>query len=248
MNTIVITASAGSFSRLSEALGEIPARIIERPLVSFSPPDDWTELDRALEERSRYGSLALTSPRAAAAVAERIREAGISWEDGPHPRVWSAGSATADALEGIVGAVKDGLADSARDEGAAERLARAMLSAHAPGPVLFPCGDRRRDELPATLRGGGLEVHEVVCYRTLLAGPAQVRAAVSGASMIVAASPSVVRLLLDASPRVGRPALVAIGPTTAAAARAGGWQPSAVSSAPSIAALASAITGLLTHP
>src|SRR3954468_13668904 len=173
MDTIVITASAGSFSRLGEALGEIPARVIERPLVSFSPPEDWSGLDRALAERSRYGSLALTSPRAAAAVAERIREAAIVWEDGPHPRVWSVGSATGDALEGTVGAVECGLADSGADEGAAERLARAMLSAQAQGPVLFPCGDRRRDELPAMLRGSGLEVHEVVCYRTVLAGPVQ---------------------------------------------------------------------------
>ena len=247
MDTIVITASAGSVARLGEALREVPARVIERPLVSFSPPEDWTELDRGLAERPWYGSLALTSPRAAAAVAERIREAGFRWGDGPHPQVWSVGSATTEALEGTVGPVEAGSADPGTDEGAAARLARAMLSAHAPGPVLFPCGNRRRDELPALLRGGGLEVHEVVCDHTVLAGPAQVREAVQGATMIVAASPSVVRLLLDASPPTTRPTLVAIGPTTAAAARAGGWQPAAVPSAPSTAALAVAITGLLTH-
>jgi uroporphyrinogen-III synthase len=243
MDTIVITASAGSFSGLAEALRDVPARVIERPLVSFSPPDDWGPLDRALEERGRYGSLALTSPRAAAAVADRIRALGISWEDGPHPRVWTVGSATAHALGESIAAVQRGLPESFTAEG----LARAMLAEHAPGPVLFPCGERRRDELPAVLRDGGLEVHEVVCYRTLLASPAEAMTAMVGATMVAVASPTVVGLLLDTASPFVLPALVAIGPTTAAAARAGGWHPAAVADAPSTAALATAIAGLLTH-
>jgi uroporphyrinogen-III synthase len=243
MDTIVLTASAGSFSGLAEALREIPARVIERPLVSFGPPEDWTPLDEALEERGRYGSLALTSPRAAAAVADRIRALGINWEDGPHPRVWTVGSATAHALGGSIPAVERNLPESVT----AEVLARAMLAKHAPGPVLFPCGERRRDELPAVLREAGLEVHEVVCYRTLLASPAEALAAMVGATMVVAASPTVVGLLLDSCPPFKLPALVAIGPTTAAAARAGGWHPAAVPDAPSTASLATAIAGLLTH-
>jgi len=90
-------------------------------------------------------------------------------------------------------------------------------------------------------------VDEVVCYRSLLAGPPEARAAVAGATMVVAASPSVVRLLLDSCPVSGRPALVAIGPTTAAAARQGGWEPAAIPSAPLTDALAAAIAGLLTR-
>ena len=243
MDTIVITASAGSFSGLAEALREIPAQVIERPLVSFSPPGDWSPLDRVLMERGRYGSLALTSPRAAAAVAERIRALGIRWEDGPHPRVWTVGPATAHALGGSIADLERGVPHPVTADG----LARTMLAARAPGPVLFPCGERRRDELPAELRNGGLEVHEVVCYRTVLASQAEATAALAGATMVVAASPVVVQLLLESSSPVTRPALVAIGPTTAAAARVGGWHPAAVPDAPSTAALATAIAGLLTH-
>jgi uroporphyrinogen-III synthase len=243
MDTLVITASAGSFAGLAEALREIPVRVVERPLVRFSPPDDWGPLDRALEERGRYGSLALTSPRSAAAVADRIRALGISWKDGLHPRVWSVGLATTHALGASVGEVHENPAGSVTAEG----LARMMLVAGAPGPVLFPCGDRRREELPAVLREGGLEVHEVVCYRTVLASQAEATNAIGGATMVVAASPSVVQLLLESSSPAARPVLVAIGPTTAAAARAGGWYPAAVPDAPSTVALATAIAGLLTH-
>jgi uroporphyrinogen-III synthase len=63
--------------------------------------------------------------------------------------------------------------------------------------------------------------------------------------MLVVASPAVLELLVQVCPPSVRPALVAIGPTTAAAAQAAGWHPAAVASAPSTASLASAITGLL---
>src|SRR6185503_16460963 len=140
MEKLVITASSGSFSGLPDELRKISVQALERPLISSQPPDDWARLDQALQHRSRYGSLALTSPRAAAAVAARIRVCGISWV-GHTPRVWAVGAATA------------------------ERLAQVMLSAGAADPVLFPCGENRRDELPGILRANGMVVDEVICYR-----------------------------------------------------------------------------------
>jgi uroporphyrinogen-III synthase len=121
-----------------------------------------------------------------------------------------------------------------------------MLSAGAPGPVLFLCSDRRRDELGEILRAGGLLVDEVICYRTILASRDVARAALSGADLAVVASPSVVQLLVESCSVGARPPLLAVGPTTAEAARAAGWEPAAVAGAPSAQALASAITGLLT--
>ena len=79
MDKLVITASSGSFSGLADELRKISVQAVERPLISSQPPDDWARLDEALNHRDRYGSLALTSPRAAAAVANRIRACGISW-------------------------------------------------------------------------------------------------------------------------------------------------------------------------
>ncbi len=244
MEKLVITASPGSFSGLADELRRISVQVIERPLTSSQPPEDWTRLDEALNHRERYGSLALTSPRAAAAVAERIRACAISWV-GRTPRVWAVGAATAEALQGSLGSVQGSFPEPNADMGAAERLARVMLSAGAAGPVLFPCGENRRDELPAILRSNGLVVDEVICYRMVLASLEQARAAVSGASIVLVASPSVVQLLVEACPASTRPALVAIGPSTAAAARSAGWQPAAVPTAPSTPALVSAIAGLL---
>ncbi|HVQ47782.1 MAG TPA: uroporphyrinogen-III synthase [Gemmatimonadales bacterium] len=244
MEKLVITASSGSFSGLADELRKISVQALERPLLSSQPPDDWARLDEALNHRDRYGSLALTSPRAAAAVAARIRACGISWV-GHTPRVWAVGAATAEALQGALGSVQGSFPEASADLGAAERLAQVMLSAGAPGPVLFPCGENRRDELPGILRANGLVVDEVICYRMVLASAEQAREAVSGASMVLVASPSVLQLLVEACPAAARPALVAIGPTTAAVARSAGWQPAAVPTAPSTPALVSAIAGLL---
>ena len=244
METLVITASSGSFSGLADELRKISVQAVERPLIGSQPPDDWARLDEALNHRDRYGSLALTSPRAAAAVADRIRACGISWV-GHTPRVWAVGAATVEALQGVVGPVQGNFPEAHADLGAAERLAQVMLSAGAADPVLFPCGENRRDELPAILRANGMVVDEVICYRMVLASAEQAREAVSGASMVLVASPSVLQLLVEACPASARPALVAIGPTTAAAARSAGWQPAAVPTAPSTPALVSAIAGLL---
>jgi uroporphyrinogen-III synthase len=244
MDTVVLTASAGAFFGLAEALKGTSVELVERPLVSFGPPESWDQLDDALRCRSRYGAVALTSPRAATALAQRIRALGLSWNDGESPGIWAVGPATADPLGDIIDAVKQPAATEAKD-GAAETLAHAMLSAGVAEPVLFPCGERHREELSRILRSHGIEVDEVVCYRSILAGADQARAALAGADLVIVASPAVLQLLAESSSSATRPPLLAIGPTTASAARAAGWEPAAVAGAPSAAALASAIHGLL---
>jgi uroporphyrinogen-III synthase len=212
--------------------------------MSFGPPTDWGPLDRALDRLESYAALAFTSPRAAAAVANRL--AGRRQKPGPNlPQVWAAGGATESALEGLLGPARTPSEAEVALCGAAEALARAMLEAGTQGPVLFPCGNSRRDELPDRLRSRGLRVDEVVCYRSVLASEAAAQSAADGSTVLVVASPSVADLLVRACPPHARPDLVAVGPTTAAAARASGWSPAAVADRPSVEALAVAVRGLL---
>jgi uroporphyrinogen-III synthase len=241
--TIVLTASAGTFSGLAAALSKVPVTVEEHPLIRFEPPVDWSQLDTALTEPSRFESVAFTSPRAAQAVVERIRIGGLRWGGDLRPAVWAIGPATADALQSMLGPVRVPRVEA--NASPAGALAQAMLEAGAVGPVLFPCGEKRRDDLPTILRSKGVEVHEVVCYRSVLASRSQAGAAAASASVVVVASPSVLRLLVEACPPSERPRLVAIGPTTAASARAAGWTPAAVANEPSIHGVASAITRLL---
>jgi uroporphyrinogen-III synthase len=120
-----------------------------------------------------------------------------------------------------------------------------MLDAGVTGPVLFPCGEIRREELPGRLRGAGIEVDEVVCYRSVLAGETAARAAAARAAILVVASPSVAELLAGTSAPGARPRMLAVGPTTAAAARAAGWPPEAVAARPDVEALLAGVRSLL---
>ena len=246
METVVLTASAGSFPGLAEALKQLSLVVEERPLLKFSPPTDWTGLDAAISRLNSYGAIAFTSPRAGRVFSDRWKSQGTSRPNGgPTPEVWASGAGTKAALGGIFRAVR--VPPAAGESGAAASLARAMIDARVRGPVLFPCGDLRRDELPGKLRRHGIEVEEVICYRSVLAGEAEAREAASRGTLLVVASPSVADLLARSCPPDHRPELVAVGPTTATASRSAGWPPAAVSAEPSTGALASTIAELLRH-
>jgi len=242
--TVVVTASAGAFPGLVEALRAIPVAVEDVPLMSFAPPLDWTPVDATLRSLDRYAAIAFTSPRSARAFADRLNALGLAVPSGT--AVWAAGAATVQALGGAATGVRHPSEGALAERGAAAALADALVSASLAGPVLFPCGDIRRDELPARLRDEGLTVDEVVCYRSVLAGEMEARGAAERAQVLVVASPSVADLLARACPPGVRPALVAVGPTTAAAARASGWPPTRIASRPTAEALAAAIRAVVT--
>jgi uroporphyrinogen-III synthase len=241
---VVVTASAGSFPGLIEAIRALPAAVEEHPLMSFAPPLDWAPVDEAVRELTRFDAVAVTSPRAAAAFAERVTSGPASRPD-ELPDAWAAGAGTAAALGPAFAPVRAPSERAAGELGAAAALSRAMIAAGVRGPVLFPCGEIRRDELPARLRAEGVEVEEAVCYRSVLAGETVARNAAQRARVLVVASPSVADLLARACPTGVRPALLAVGPTTAAAARASGWAPDAIARRPAVEALVAGVRILL---
>lgn len=241
--TVVVTASSGTLPGLVDALRRVPLPVEEHPLLSFAPPLDWRPLDRALDAVARYDAVALTSPRAARALAERWqprRGRGTSL-----PPVWAGGPGTVAALAEVQSDVHTPSTKEVGERGSARALAAAMLQAGVRGPVLFPCGEIRREELTARLQHEGIEVDEIVCYRSVLAGETAARAAAERAAILVVTSPSVADLLARTCPPGVRPALVAVGPTTAASARAAGWAPDAVAARPTTEALVATVRSLI---
>jgi uroporphyrinogen-III synthase len=244
--TVLVTASAGTFPGLAEALRAIPVGVEEVPLLTFAPPLDWRPVDAAVRDLGRYAAVAFTSPRSAHAFAERVAALGVA---GAMTGTWAAGAGTAQALGDALGEVHRPDEREVGKRGAAAALAsalvEALLAAGASGPVLFPCGDIRRDELPSRLRDDGIAVEEVVCYRSVLAGESEARRAIQRVQIVVVASPSVADLLARACPPGTRPALLAVGPTTAAAARSSGWLPAGVAKRPTTEALVAGVRALM---
>jgi uroporphyrinogen III methyltransferase / synthase len=246
METVVITASAGAFPGLVETLSALPLRVEECPLITFEAPPDWAPLDLALDRLSSYGAIAVTSPRAATSFADRIvPRRNTSWPRNNPPVLWAAGAATAAGLRDLASRVRTPGPERTGSIGAAAGLALAMIEGGAVGPVLFPCGNNHRDELPDRLRRAGIEVDEVVCYTSTLSGVAGAQAAAERATIVVVASPSVAHLLAQACPPGSRPDLIAAGPTTAASARASGWIPAATATDSTAEAVGAAVREVL---
>lgn len=239
---VVVTASMGSLPGLTPALSAIPIQVEEHPLMSFEEPEDWAPVDRALGRVNSYRAVAFTSPRAARALVNRLLRLGISWPRGESaPLTWAGGPATQTALEGAFGAVQRPADSAIARWGAAGALGRAMLEAGTGSPVLFPCGETRREELAHSLRASGVEVDEVVCYRSVLASEATARAAAMRGTVLVVTSPRVAELLAAACSPGRRPDLVAVGPTTARSAREAGWPPAAAAELPTAEAVSAAV-------
>lgn len=240
--TVTLTTAPGSLAGLADALRADGLSVREIPLLSFGPPADWTAVDAAIRRLGAFTAVAVTSPRAAEAFVERVNALRVI----PPPRqtAWAAGAATAQPLRRLYGDVRLPSSLATVDAGAGALLGGAMLAAQVGSPVLFPCGDARRDELPAILRAAGVTVEEIVAYRALLAGEERALEAVNGADIVLVGSPRVAALLAGVSRPGDRPALVAIGPTTAAAARAAGWAPAGVAARPAVGPVAERIRAL----
>ena len=188
----------------------------------------------ALAERLRrpaaYAGLVLTSPRAVLALDGLDLDA---WQAVP---TFVVGPATAEA------AAQRGLSPVGEDAGHADALANHIVQRSLDRPLLFLCGDRRRDTLPDRLEAACVALEELVVYRTIGDAGAFVHAVEQRPDWVVFFSPSGVETAdVLAGPSWNRILKAAIGPTTAEALRDAGRTPAAVADAPTPEALADAL-------
>ncbi len=205
------------------------------PVLRFERAHE-AALSERLAHPARYGGLVLTSPRAAEAV-----QAGdlTAWRSKP---AFVVGPATAAVMRAL------GLRPEGEQAGEAEALAEFIVLHRFDRPLLFLCGDRRRDVLPDRLRAAAVPFEELVVYRTLPEAGALGGLAACPPDWVAFFSPSGVEAALAAPGfpwnRVSR---AAIGPTTAAALRAAGHPAAAVAAEPTPDALAAAVSRHLAH-
>ena len=223
---VAITASSGRLHGLEERLRALGHDPIRSPLIKVRPRTD---------EASRVAAAALEPLRwrlyPSRTAVEAWRALGLGFD--PDTRIGAVGPATAAALR-AAGAHVDLVARPAT----AAALAAQVL-AHPDGPrhgetVGVVQGSGARPSLARGLRAGRVDVRIAIVYDREGLGW-RVEAPVDA---IVVASPSGVTALPAA---VGSVALiVAIGPTTAAAARRRGWRV-VVAAAPTAEAVTAAL-------
>lgn len=232
---VVVTRDESEDGPLGRLLRERGLRVQHWPTIHVAPPADPAPLLEALAGLGSFDWVAFTSPRAVAAVTERLPPVSAGSHpaggDPPHRvRVAAVGEATAGSLRDagwpvdLVPAVFTG-----------EALLAALVEAGVGSGtrVFFPASAIARDTLPDGLIEAGAVVVQVEAYR-MEAPPldrAMCRAALeSGAvELVTFTSPSTVDNLTAAlGPELAKLArarlrAVAIGPTTGAAAERAGY-------------------------
>jgi uroporphyrinogen-III synthase len=211
---------------LAEAVARAGGSAIALPLLAtrwlpFTLP--------AQRDLDVYDWVAFTSVRALEAVARAAQEHGWSWP--PESRAAAVGNRTADELQ-AQGWMPECVSETSTAQGLVECLSRrGLLGAR----VLFPSSALADAVLPDGLRALGAQVDVVPVYTTepvwtqapeklpLLAR--ELEAALRGGCVVTFASPSAVRAACDLAAagncldRLRAASGVALGPTTAAAAR-----------------------------
>lgn len=224
---VVVTREEGPEGPLTRLLRGRGLPVHHWPTIRVAPPTDPAPLDAALAELIEFDWLVFTSPRAVAAVMDRIA-AGSAITG--CPRMAAVGEATAGAIEEAGWSV-----DLVPPRQTGEALVAALLSADMPPGtrVLFPASAIARDTVPDGLGEAGVVVVQVEAYRTEPASLDRVacrKALESGAvSLVTFTSPSTVANLERAlggelfGLAVLRTRAVAIGPTTGEAAERAGF-------------------------
>jgi uroporphyrinogen-III synthase len=218
------------------AFEEVGFRAVCTPVLTFDFPNEGPLRER-LRTPERYEGVVATSPRVGWALHRVFDDDGTThtqWEGRP---AYAVGPKTADELRALSFEVRGETAGTAAD------LADEIASADPETPLLFLCGNRRRDDLPDGLRSAGVAFEELVVYETRtrtdlsLPPPAE-------ATWLAFFSPSGVEAVrgADTGP-LEEYRCAAIGPTTASTLEEYGLTPAAVASSPTPQGLVDAILG-----
>jgi uroporphyrinogen-III synthase len=246
---ILLTRPAGRAGPLARRLTALGAEVDARPTIAFAPPRERDPVRRALARLDDYDWIAFTSASGVERFAARCRARG---RGRPRARVAVVGEATARRAR-RAGLGPDVVAGDPRAAG----LAAALAGAIEPGArVLLVQPERTVERLAAALAAAGARVDAVAFYRTVSAPQAAgaASALVAGRyDVVLLTSPSTLHALLEAggaraARALARIAVVAIGPTTAAAVRAAGLVPAAIADDPSAEGLARAVLAATVLP
>jgi len=218
---VLIARDPGRAEGLKLRLTSLGADVLVAPVTATAPGDE-AVLDAAVADLAEFDWVAVASVNAVNALRGATQRLGVSLGSAG-PRWAAVGHTTASALAelGVTACVPS-------EDHSAIGLVSAMTPLVTPGSrILLPQGDLAAPTLADGLRAAGFDVTTVTVYRTV---PAAIDADIAQAwasdaiDAAVVAAPSAARQMaeqLDAQKPV---LIVAIGTSTAAAARECGFQ------------------------
>lgn len=159
---IVVTRAREQASSMTAALSDLGAEVLEFPTIRVAPPEDWSLLDKALEQIGDYHWLIFTSVNGVKFFFKRLFENHLDVRCLHRIKTACIGPETAKALLGF-GLKTDILPESYVAESVVEAFQNQNMENQR---VLIPRAQTARPVLPVALRNMGASVNEIPVYRT----------------------------------------------------------------------------------
>ena len=215
---VVVTRARAQASGFARRLRLLGAEVVEMPAIRIESLIESAEVERTINEISKFELICLTSPNGAHLLMDALGRRGLDARGlhGTKIAVIGPGTARALAEHGIK-------ADIIPERFVAESLVESLEDLVVEGqPVLIARAEEARDVLPDALTARGADVTVLPLYRTVRDTPGKKDlAAAEGADWLTFTSASTVKNLTEAMPD-GLPdgaRIISIGPVTSEAAR-----------------------------
>ena len=161
---VLVTRAKAQASELSSLIRAQGGEPIECPTIDIGPPDDWAEVDEAIEQLATYQWLVFTSVNGVKAFMQRLWHRGRDARALAGLRVCCIGPRTAEEV-GRFGIDADLVPETYQAEGLIEVLKREGASGQR---VLIARAAQAREILPDELQRSGALVRVVKVYKTVV--------------------------------------------------------------------------------
>jgi len=225
--TVVVTRKGDQAESMIHRLQELGAEPYFFPVIETVAPDDWSPLDKALNNLSQYQGLIFTSANGVRAFIERLKAIDQDIRELKGVRVYTIGPKTAEAVQALGIRV-----DVVPESFVAESLIESMGKENIKGKrFLLPRATLARETLPEQLRKMGAHVDIAPTYQTILPSQSievlEKKLAAGNIDVITFTSSSTVKNFLALTgekllPEIKKIKIACIGPITEKTARDAG--------------------------
>ncbi|MEO9933690.1 bifunctional uroporphyrinogen-III C-methylase/synthase, partial [Rhodopirellula bahusiensis] len=240
--SIMVTRPKDQADQLARPLEELGASVIVQPAIEIAAPDDWSDVDAAIEQLESFDSLVFTSRNGVRFFFDRLLEVGRDMRCLGGLKIAVVGDATASVLKSY-----HLRADWIPETFDADALLEMLQQAQPPlKSTLIVRTQRGRDVIADGLRATGASVREVITYenRDVAEMDPATRARLNEHPLdwITLTSPAtarnVHRWLGDS---IGETKVAVISPLTAETVRELGWRVDAIAKSATMQSLTQAI-------
>jgi len=161
--TFLNTRDVATAGRLTRMLAELGGRVVEKPMLTFLPPESWQPFDDRLGQLQEGEWVIFTSATAVRSTVERLTELGKDTHVLAGAKIAAVGKSTATALQNARLAV-----DLVPERFQADELLIALIPLLEPGAkIWFPRAEKGREVLVEGLREKNFQVDVTPVYRTV---------------------------------------------------------------------------------